>query len=80
MAQEAQTKALALRGAFDDAGNVGHDERAIVTIRNQTQVGLHRRERIVGNLGLGSADARQERRFASIGESDKAHIGEQLQF
>ena len=51
MAEEPVADADALMRAFDQAGNVGQDELARVDARD-AEVGMQRRERIVGDLRL----------------------------
>ena len=50
VAEEAQTEATAFACTLNDAGNVGHNERFIVSIGYNTQTGLHGGKRIIGNL------------------------------
>ena len=56
MAQELVTEPAALGRAFDQTRDVGEDELVIVE-PHDTEVRLERRERVVGDLGLGRADA-----------------------
>ena len=65
--------------AFDQPGDVGHDEAAIVAQRHDAEVGRERGERIVGDLGTRRRDARDQRGLAGVGEADEADVGEQLQ-
>ena len=48
-------------------------------VRDDAEVRLQRRERIVGDLRLGRRDAREEGRLAGVGQADEADIGDQLQ-
>ena len=79
MAQETQSQATTLAGTLDDAGNIGHDKRLLSTIGHDAQVGLQRREGIVGNFGLGSADDAQQGGFARIGKAHQTDVGQQFQ-
>ncbi len=67
MAQEACAQAAALVRPLDDTRNVGHDERLVVTHLDDTQVGFERREGVVGDLGLGSRDDREQRDLPALG-------------
>ena len=79
VAQEAQTKSLSLTCAFNDAGDVSHDERLSVAVRHDAEVRLECGERIVGDFGLSGRNRRKECRLARIGEAYKAYIGKQFQ-
>ncbi len=79
MAQEAQAQAFALAGALDDAGDVGHHERAVVAVAHDAYLGLHGGEGIVGNLGAGRRYGGEQRALAGVGEAHEAHVGQQLQ-
>ena len=79
MPQETKADALALVRPFDDARNVRHHERLAIVVVHDAQVGLQRRKRIVGNLGLGGADHRQQGGLARVRETDQTDIRQQLQ-
>src|SRR5262245_61466015 len=79
MLQKTIAKPAAFVGAFDEPRHVRDDEAAVVAERNHTKVWYQRREGIVGNLGPRGGDARDERRFSSVGKSHQPHIGEELQ-
>ena len=80
MAQESRAEAAALVRPLDDARNVGHHERLVVARLDDAQVGFERRESIVGDLGLGGRDDRQQRRLPGVGKTDQAHVGQDLKF
>src|SRR5207237_2484295 len=70
---------------FDESGNIGDDEAGGIGIaalaqQNDAQIGLESGEGIIGDLGPGSADARDQRALAHVGIADQADIGQQLQF
>src|SRR5258708_1639196 len=65
--------------ALDQAGDIGYDEAAEIVELHHTKLRLECRERIVGDLRARRGEPRDERGFAGVGESDQAHIGEQLQ-
>ena len=82
VAQELQAQAPALAGSLDEAGDVGHDELGAVPALpdpHDTQVRDQGRERIVGDLRLGRADAADEGALAGVGEADEGHVGHELQ-
>ena len=80
MAQEACAQAAALVRPLDDTRNVGHDERLVVAYLDDAQVGFERGESIVGDLGFGSRDHREQGALARIGEPDQPDVGQDLQF
>ena len=80
MPEETQAQALALGGTLYDTRDVGHDKRLAVSIAHNAQRGLHRGERIVGNLRAGVAQCADQRRLARIGEAHQTDVGQQLEF
>ena len=78
VAEEPVPEALALARALDEPGDVGRHELVLVEAHH-AQVGLQRRERVAGDLGLGRRDARDESRLAGIGEPNQGHVGHELQ-
>lgn len=80
MAQEAGAESAALVRPLDDAGNVGHDERFMVADLHDAQIGFERGEGIVGDLGFGSGNSREQRTLARIGEAHQSHVGQHFQF
>ncbi len=69
---------MPLRGPFDEPGDVGDDDLAVVGL-DRPQVGLQRGERVVGDLRLGARQAGDERRLAGVGQADEADVGQQAQ-
>src|ERR1051326_849404 len=65
--------------AFDQAGDIGDDERLIVISSDDTEVRNERREGIVGDLRLRRTDDGDERRLAGVRKSDQSDVGDQLQ-
>src|SRR5712692_271694 len=65
--------------ALDQAGDIGYDEAAEIVELHHTKLRLECRERVVGDLRARRGEPRDERGFSGVGESDQAHIGEQLQ-
>jgi hypothetical protein len=78
MAKEAIADPNALMRALDQAGNISDDELAGIDAGN-AEIGMQRRERIVGDLRLGRRDCRQESRLSGIGQADDAGISDQFQ-
>src|SRR6185437_11133030 len=78
MAEEARAQTGAVMGAFDQAGNIGHDELAVADLHH-AKAGMKRREGIIGDLGPRVRRRREERRLAGVGQADQADIGDQLQ-
>src|SRR3984893_2804429 len=84
--QESDAQPDAFVRAFDQAWNVGNDERAAMARGrvgiggNDAQVRLERGERISRDLGRGRGDARDQWRFSWVREADQADIGEKFQF
>jgi hypothetical protein len=66
-------------GALDQAGNIGHARIRVAIDLDDAEIGMQRRERIVGDLRLGGRNGRQEGRLAGIGQADQAGVGDQLQ-
>ena len=58
--KEAQAETRAVRGAFDQPGDVGEHE-PLVPRRHHTQLGVKGRERIVGDLGRGRSQRSEQR-------------------
>ena len=64
--------------ALDEAGNIGEHEVAPVDL-DHAEARMERRERIVGDLGLGGRDRGEKGRFARVGQADQPGVGDQLQ-
>ncbi len=82
VAQEPMAQPRPLGGAFDQPGNVGHDELGAVAHPAQAdhaQVGLERGERVVGDFGLGRGDDGNEGRLPGIGKAHQGHVGHELE-
>ena len=77
MAQELVPQAATLRGALDQAGDVGDDIRVIAGA-DDAEVGHERGERVVGDLRPGGTHARDERRLADARHADERRVGHEL--
>ena len=78
VAEEAVAEADAFMRAFDQAGQIGEHEFALVDAHD-AELRMQRGERIVGDLRLGGADRGEEGGLAGIGQADQAGVGDQLQ-
>ena len=76
--QEVVAQALAFGRAFDQAGDVSDGESDIAGL-DYAQVGDQGGERVIGDLGLGRAQRRDQRRLARAGEADQRHVGDALE-
>lgn len=61
MAQELVPQPGALRGAFDQSGDVSHHKAFLGTHPYHAQVGIERGEGVIGDLGARVADRADER-------------------
>lgn len=80
--EELDSEAGAEVGPFDEAGHVGYGEGTLVGSvpdLDDAEVGLEGGEGVVGDLGLGGGEARNERGFADVGKADEASVGEQAE-
>ena len=78
MAEEMIAEAEALMGALDQPGNIGEHEFAAVA-GDDAELRMQGREGIVGDLRLGGGDRGEEGRFAGVGQTDEAGVGDELQ-
>ena len=79
MAQEIVTQTGAFCSAFNDAGDVCHNEgNAFVNI-NHAQIGEQSGEVVVGDLGTGVGGDGQQGGLTHIGEANQTHVCQQLQ-
>ena len=79
MLQEPQAKPLAPVCPFDDAGDVGHHEGAVVGEAHDAEVRLERSERILGDLGPRRGHHGEQRALAHVRLSEQPHVGDQLE-
>ena len=76
--QEVVPQPGAVAGAHDQARDVGEDELAVTRVK-RAQHRRERGERVVGHLGLGPRQRRQQRRLAGVGHADQPDVGQQLE-
>src|SRR5215211_7260688 len=65
--------------AFDQSGNVGHDEGSVHRKLDDAQVGILGRERIVGDLRPGARHPAEQRALAGVRFADQADVSDYLQ-
>src|SRR5439155_14388229 len=76
--QEPVAQAAPLAGALDEAGDVGDDELAVAPT-DDTQVGLERGERVVGDPRTSGRDRRDQCALARVREADQRDVGHELE-
>ena len=80
VAEEPVAEPLALGRPLHQPGDVGHHEVGPRRpTRDHAEVGLEGGERVVGDLGLGRRDPRDQRALAHVGEPHQGHVGHQRQ-
>ena len=77
MAQELMAQATALARALDKTRDIG-DDIGVLAGSHHTQIRHKRGDGVVGDLGTGSAHARDERGLAHRGKAHKCGIGHKL--
>src|SRR5579884_1312624 len=65
--------------AFDEPGNVDHDEGLLVRHPHDAELRLERGERIVGDFWTRGRDDGEQRRFSGVRKPDDAAVGQQAQ-
>ena len=81
--EELDAEAVAEVGAFDEAGQVGDGEGLGVgklADLDDAEVWFEGGEGVVGDLGPGGGEARDEGGLADVGVADQAGVGEQAEF
>ncbi len=78
VSEELVSQPRALRGALDQAGDVGEDQLAVVELE-RPEHGLDGRERIGGDLRRGPRHPSQKRRLACVRLTHQAGVGQQLE-
>jgi len=76
--QELQAQPTPLGRAGDQAGHVGDGEGDLARA-DHAQIGHQGGERVVGDLGAGGRQNRDEGRLASAGEADQPYVGDALE-
>ena len=81
VAEERVTEAGPARRTFDEARNVGDRGPALVLVAevHDAEVGLERRERVVGDLGLRGGQGREDRGLARVRQPDEPDVGDEPQ-
>ncbi len=78
VAQELQAQPLALAGAGDQPGDVGHGEPHVTGLHD-AEVGHEGGERVVGDLGAGRRHRCHEAGLAGAGVAHERDVGERLE-
>ncbi len=87
--QKADAQPHAGMRAFDQAGQIGDDERAPAHVPtfsrsavggNHAEARLERGKRIIGDFRTRRGNARNQRGFARVRKTHQTHVGQQLQF
>ncbi len=66
--------------AFDETGDIGDHEAPAFAHAHRSQVGMQRRERIVGDLRPRVGHGRDQRRFAGVGHAEQADVRKHAKF
>ena len=78
VAQELMAETPPFGGALDEPRYVGDHDLGVVET-DDSEVGLQRGERVVGHLGLGRRDARDQGALPGVRESDEGDVGDEPQ-
>ena len=79
VAQEQVAQTGTFRGAFDQTGDVGDHEALFRAHAHHTQVGVQGGEGVVGDLGAGVRDGRDQGGLAGVGHAQQADVGQHAQ-
>ena len=77
--EELVAQAVPLVRPLDQARDVGDHERPVGPRVDGPQVGILGRERIIGDLGMGPRDPREQGRLAGVRQPDEPDVGDDLQ-
>ena len=78
--QELQPQPLSLMRPFDDAGNIGHHERAVIREGHNAEVGLKRGKRVVGNFWAGRRDDGEQGGLSGVRLPHQADVCNEFEF
>ena len=78
MAKETRAEPCALRGANDQAWNVGHHETAFRADAHGAKVRHQGGEGVISHLGPRRRNGANERGFPRVGQAQEAHVGDQF--
>ena len=79
MLEELHAEPGAIRGTFDQAGNIGNDETLVGLDADHAKMGLQRGERIIGHFRRCRRDGADEGGLAGVGKAEHADIGQHLE-
>ena len=71
---------LARMGTFDEAGNIRHDQLALMLVDDHSQVGCQRGKGVGRDFRPGRGDAGNKGGLARVGQPQEADIGKDLEF
>ena len=80
MTKKTKSQSPTLCSTFYNTGNISHHETLSVTIRHNTQLWLHRCERIISYLRTRTRKSTQQSALTGIRETDKTDICQKFQF
>ena len=78
VAQELEAEALAFARALDEARHIGHGEARLARL-DDAEVGVQRREGVVGYLRPRGRECRDEARLARARVTHEGHVGDRLE-
>ncbi len=78
MLQKADAQTRALRGTFDEAGNVGHHKAAMLPHIDDPEIRDQRREGVVRHLRPGRGNSANQRGFARVWQPQQADVRDHL--
>ena len=79
MAEELVAQAKPRVSSLDQARDVGNHERVFRIDDDRPQVRILGGERVIGDLGMGSRDPREQGGLAGVGQPDQADVGDHLE-
>src|SRR3569623_1096881 len=79
MFQKPHPEAGALGRAFDQAGDVGDHEAALIVDAHHPQAGNQGRKRVIRHFGPRRRDGADQRRLAGVGQAQEPDVGQHLQ-
>ena len=80
MAEEFVTEADVFVCSFDEAGDIGDDDAAVLREFDDTDHGVEGGEGVGSDLRAGGAQSGEEGAFAGVGEADESGVGDLAEF
>ena len=78
MTQESVTDSLSVMGAFNETGNIGHDELPTIKV-DHAQYRVGRRERVIGNPWTGVGNSGKKCRLSGIRQTNESGVRDHFQ-